>query len=82
MNLRPLILLFLLTACSEAQQIFTPVTVEVPVPVACDVPMPKPPPDLMTALPKIASLTDGMKACLQQTFLDRAWQVEVMQAFR
>lgn len=69
-----LALLLLLAACGERPEAFRPFAVDVPVTVSCKTPDIKKPSDLMAVLPKSAALTTGMKACLQQTLLDKGYE--------
>ena len=77
-----LFLLLLLAACAERPEAFRPVAVDVPVMAECKPPNIAKPPDLMAALPRNASLSAGMKSCLQQTLLDKGYEAELTAALQ
>jgi len=73
----------LLTSCaSQPETVFTPVAVDMPVPVTCHAPNIGPLPDMMTALPRNATLTEFTKACAEQNYLDRGYIAQLQAALK
>ena len=74
-----LFVLACLTSCTTAgpDTIYTPTDVEVPVGVDCKSPVIPKPPDLLKALPKTATLTQGMKSGLAQHSYDLGYEKQL-----
>lgn len=64
-----------LTSCAgQPETVYVPTEVDKPVPVSCKPPVVARPPDLLMALPYVATLSQGMKACLAQHDYDIGYQ--------
>ncbi|HEU0117704.1 MAG TPA: hypothetical protein VFR09_03645 [Alphaproteobacteria bacterium] len=80
--MRFLPLLLLLSACAAAEPVYKPVAVDMPVLVACQAKMPAMPQDLMSALPKTATLTEFTRACAEQALIDKSALLEFQSALQ